>query len=145
MKSAVALTRRSLFGLAALGLAGCKAGSSPPAPRVDPDAAALASARAAEADLLARYDTQIAGATGDTADLLSSRRAAHAAHLAALGGTPAPAPGIGTAAAQPFGTIDRDLRKSSESLRAAALAAVDGKHAALLASVAASHEVMAGV
>ncbi|HVT21119.1 MAG TPA: hypothetical protein VHE57_07010 [Mycobacteriales bacterium] len=124
MKSAVSLTRRSFLGLAALGLAGCKGASPPAARHLDPDASALAAARDAEVALLA--------ATTDPA-----QREAHVAHLAALGGS---APGAATA----IGPSARSLlRSSTTSLRAAALTATSGTHAAVFASIAASHEVLA--
>jgi hypothetical protein len=126
VKSAATITRRSLLGLAALGLAGCKHRSSASTPRVDPDASALATARAVEIELLL--------ATTDPGE-----HARHLGHLAALGGT---AP---TAVATPATTLPRPLlRTSAKSLREAAVAAVDGTHAALFASIAASHEVMLG-
>ncbi|MGN6473027.1 MAG: hypothetical protein ACTHK4_05165 [Mycobacteriales bacterium] len=142
MKSAATISRRSLLGFAALALAACKKGSSASVPHRDPDATALADARASEEAILAMYDAQLAGATGDTADLLTARRAAHAEHLTALGGTPSSPPNIGTSTAQPFGQIGRVLQDSATSLRGAAVAAVDGAHAATLASIAASHQAM---
>lgn len=143
MISAATLSRRSVLGLAALGLAGCKHSSTPSAPRVDPDASALASARAEELALIAAFDGQITGASGDTADALAASRAVHAAHLTALGGTPPPAPTVGTSTAPPFDDIGRELRRSAQSLRGLAVAASAGHNAAILASIAASHEVFA--
>jgi hypothetical protein len=118
-----------LLGLAALGLAGCKAGSSASATHTDPDRSALAVARSAEQVLVAACDA--AGLTAESA--------IHAEHLAALGGSVPVPRALNTPAAHAIRAL---LRDSTDSLRGAALAAVSGAHAAVFASVAASHEVM---
>ncbi|HVT65359.1 MAG TPA: hypothetical protein VHD81_09405 [Mycobacteriales bacterium] len=128
MKSAATITRRSVLGAGLLAIAACKHPSSPPVPHVDPDAAALAEARAMEVQLLSE--------TTDPAE-----RAAHLQHLAALGGT-VPSP---TATTTPVTEPVRvQLRGSADSLRTAAVAASNGMHAAVFASIAASHEVLLG-
>lgn len=130
MKSAVAFSRRTLLGVSALALAGCKHVSPPSAPRTDPDATALAAARATEVALIAACEG--AGLLEDVA--------AHRAHLSALGGRAvAPSP-----SASPLPSEARTLvRSTADPLRNAADIAVDGIHAAILASIAASHAVMA--
>jgi hypothetical protein len=118
-------------------VAGCRHKATPPrVPPVAPDAAALTSARASEQDVLAAYDAAIAVASGADAIQLTADRATHLTHLTALGGPinpPSPPPD----------SISLVLRDSAASLRSAAVGAVDGSKAALLASIAASHEVMA--
>jgi hypothetical protein len=121
------LTRRTVLGAAVVAAAGCttrhgdrRAGAD------DPDSRALAAARAAELALLAGT------AEGSPA------YAAHLAHLHALGGDPAPTPAAGSTA--PPAT---DLRSSVSRLQAAAQTARTGAAAALLASIAASHAVLA--
>lgn len=134
VKPAGALSRRSLLGLAALGLAACTKGSSPAHQAhqegVDPDASALAAAIASEHALIA-----VSEAAG-----LTTQLGLHRAHLAAMGGsviTP-------SATAAPIGTqrIRSLLRSNAAMLRGSAVAAVSGAHAALLSSIAASHEAM---
>jgi hypothetical protein len=138
VKSAVALSRRSVLGLAALVLTGCRNHSTSSQPRVTADAAALASARASEAGLIAAYDAALPSAGRLTARL-SAERAVHSRHLAALGGRA----NVDPAAIGPDRSLRHLLRRSAASLRAAAVGAVDGTQAALLASIGASHEVMA--
>src|SRR5437667_182721 len=74
VRSAATISRRSALGLGLLAVAACKKGSSPSAPRVDPDSSALADARASELAVLA--------AATDPAE-----RALHTQHLTALGGS----------------------------------------------------------
>lgn len=126
------MSRRSLLGLAALGLAACKKGSSPPTPRVDPDATALAAARDGELTLIRSCE-----AVGFTAD-----QNIHTAHFKALGGVFPSAPVMPKLLQTD--EIQSAVRGSVASLRGAAVAAIDGDHAARFASIAASHEVMAG-
>ena len=108
-------------------LAGCT--GSHPTPAVDPDAAALDAARASERTLLAAYAE---GTDGHTV---------HLAHLRALGATmTTPTPG----AVVPAGGV-RPEEATVQPLMAAARNARRGNTAALLASIAASHAVLAGV
>lgn len=129
----MSLTRRALLGGAvALAATACRSRGHEPLAR-DPDAEALVAARDSERALLAAYDTAIATGGAD-APTLARVRADHAAHLAALhvrssAATPAPA-GADLRAAE---------RASAATLRAAAVAAVQGQTAAVLASIAASH------
>jgi hypothetical protein len=141
------LTRRALLGLAGLAVVGCTKHPThvPPKPAVVPDAAALASARSSEAALLATYDAKIASSPLHKRAPLLVARAIHATHLAALHGT-ATGTGTGTGAGSPVGStshVKRALRASAVQLRGLALAATDGTNAALLASIAASHETSA--
>jgi len=102
----------------------------PPAP----DAAALTEARVSEARLLASYDVKIATLPLHKRAPLQVERAIHATHLAALRGTSHERP-----ASRPVQNLPAELRASAQRLRRLALAAVDGSHAALLASIAAAH------
>ncbi|HVX70563.1 MAG TPA: hypothetical protein VHA79_12835 [Mycobacteriales bacterium] len=124
------LSRRSILGLAALGLAGCKAGSSAASGRAEPDAAALVAARSSEAVLVAACM-----ATG-----LAGEAVVHRQHLAALGGTETVPTTLNTPARSAVRAL---LRDNADKLRSAATGAVDGSTAALLASIAAAHEVAA--
>lgn len=94
----------------------------------DPDAATLAAARAGELLLLSSV------AAGTPA------YAAHLAHLQALGGR-LPSPGSPAPDTTPGYA---DLTGSVRQLQAAAQRVRDGAAAARLASIAASHEVLAG-
>jgi hypothetical protein len=98
--------------------------------RVDPDAAVLVSARNSEAVLLAA-----SAAAG-----LVEEAAMHRQHLTALGGVQTVPTTLNTPARS---TIRALLRDSADKLRSAAVGAIDGSTAALLASIAASHEVTA--
>jgi hypothetical protein len=123
----MSVTRRAVLvgGAAAIGVAaaGCRdRDADEPSPRPDsPDRAALLSAYAGEAGLAA------------------ADPASHAEHLAALtaalGGGPSPSVTPTPPPARP----DRAAREGVPVLQAAALSAVDGAVAALLASVAAAH------
>jgi hypothetical protein len=141
VKSAASLTRRSLLGLGALGLAACTKGSSPAAHgadrgSVDPDAGLLASAHGNEQVLVAAYDSAIPSASGAERARLTAERALHATHLHALGKPTPLSPSL------PPGDVDLLLRGSTDLLRGAAVEAADGAHAAVFASIAASHEAM---
>ena len=115
------------IGAAVTVLAGCT--GSHPKPAVDPDQAALDAARAGERTLLAAYAD---GTDGHTV---------HLAHLRALGATlTTPTPG----AVVPAGGV-RPEEATVQPLMAAARNARRGNTAALLASIAASHAVLAGV
>ena len=105
-------------------LAGCRSHRDVAAS--DPDAAAIAAARAGELALLASS----AEGTPD--------HAAHLAHLRALGATP-PSPGATPAPAAPPYT---DVRSSVAVLQTAAARARAGAIAAVFASIAASHAVL---
>ena len=139
----VRLTRRSLLGLAAVAVAGChKAAKHGTATRkLIPDASAIYVARQIEHDLLAGYDKKIAAASAATRPGLVVQRAIHATHLKALG--------TGYAGPARFGNritpgIHAELRQSVGELQQLALKATDGANAALLASIAASHQVSLG-
>lgn len=87
--------------------------------------------------IVGAYDAAIASATGSQLTRLAAERAVHAQHLAALHAAPSATPLPGD--------IKALLRSSVAELRAAAVTAVDGANAALLASVGASHaSVVAG-
>jgi hypothetical protein len=120
------LTRRALLGVGVLVLAGCR--SHARSSSSDPDAAALAAARAGELALLATY------ADG------TPEHATHLTHLRALGGTP-PSPGSTPTPERPPGYTD--VASSVAVLQAAAVHAHDGGTAATFASIAASHTVLA--
>lgn len=121
------LTRRALLGAGLVVLAGCT--SHRTATATAPDAGLLAAARAGELALLA------SSAEG------TPEHAAHLAHLQALGGQVL-APGA-TPASAPTSPSYVDVRASVAVLQSAADRARDGGNAALLASVAASHALLA--
>jgi hypothetical protein len=134
----VQLTRRAALGLGigAVVLAGCNHKKPAAAPSSTPtslaDAAALATARHDEVALVAAYDHLIKHTPISKRGALQVERAIHAAHLAALKGTPDPAQGAHL-------DIQHALRASSQRLRRLSLAAANGANAALFASIAASH------
>ena len=134
------LSRRAVLGIAVLAVAGC--GKHPkPATRAHlsvPDADALVTARNGERALLASYDAKIAHATKRALPHLQVARAIHATHLAALHGTAA-----STADVAVVTHLRHALRASAKQLRTLALAATNGTDAALLASIAASHQASA--
>lgn len=132
-----ALTRRTLLGAALLSVVGCRKPVKlvAPAPAVEPDAAALLSARTIEQLLLASYDAKITRASARNRARLQVARAVHAAHLDALQGTSSTTADIAVVA-----NLRRALRTSVVTLRGLSLAAIDGTNAALFASIAASHE-----
>jgi hypothetical protein len=136
----VQLSRRAVLGIAVLAVAGC--GKHPkPAARAHlsvPDADALLTARNGERALLASYDAKIAHATKRQLPRLQVARAIHATHLDALHGTAA-----GTADIAVVTHLRQALRASAKQLRSLALAATNGTDAALLASIAASHQASA--
>jgi hypothetical protein len=126
-----------------LALAGCSKHShaksaTTPSPRLTPpDDAALQRARDLEQLLVASYDAKIATAKARHRPLLEVQRAIHAAHLSALRAKP-DAAGITVAS-----NLRHALRSNAHELRGLALAATSGANAALLASIAAAHEVSA--
>ena len=128
------LSRRALLaaGVGSVAVAaGCT--SSPPKRVEDPDAAALEAARLRERTLLATY------AEG------SEGHAVHLDHLRALGGA-TPTAGAGPTTPPPSPSPTGTTESSSVApLMAAARAARNGSTAALLASIAASHAVIADV
>jgi hypothetical protein len=137
------LTRRAALkagvGAGALAVTGCHGKTAHPSPtstptQPAPDAAALQSARAAEAELLAAYDAHIKTLPLHRRAPLQVERAIHATHLAALHGRPGDA-----RSATPVDHLAKSLRDSAAGLRRAALGATDGGNAALLARIAASH------
>jgi len=133
----VQLTRRAVITAALVAVAGChsKSKPSPSKPAVLPDAAALGTAGHLEKVLLAKYDAEIRRTPLHRRGALQVERAIHAAHLAALQGLAPPAAGSVAAS----GSTASLLRSSASELRRLALDATNGAHAALLASIAASH------
>lgn len=137
------MTRRALLGVVAVTLVACgkkRNPGTPPTtpPPVPPDTAALTDARKGEEELIAWYDKAIARASLRHRPALQVERAIHVTHRAALRSTPADAVGLPIIA-----NLRQALRTSARRLRRHALAATDGNNAALLASIAASHEVSA--
>jgi hypothetical protein len=134
----VTITRRTLLGCVGLVLAGCRGGSASPAPSPaapGPDAAALAAARQNEVRLLLSYDTAIRHASVKQRPPLQVARALHATHLGALGAKPPPVGQHGPR----IHDLPNALAASARSLQALAVAAHEGRNAATLASIAASH------
>ena len=144
------VTRRAvLVGAVGIVVAACtrrRPGSPPPGP--EPDADALAEAMASEQSLIAAYDAAAPAAGGDAA-YVASLLAAHKEHLAALeqatGATRSATPSSSlTSSPTPAPTEDQ-LRAaetaSARGLTEHAIAVQDGSHAALLASIAAAHQV----
>jgi hypothetical protein len=140
------MSRRTLLGAALVTVAGCtghsaarsRPTSSATTPAAAPDADALADARNQEQLLLASYDAAIAHAKRSARPQLEVQRALHATHLSALG--------VGTSGATDIAVVSglrRALRRSTRRLREQSLAATSGRDAALLASIAASHEASA--
>jgi hypothetical protein len=118
-------TRRAVLGATVAAVAACTSRHrDTPA---DPDAEAVAAARAGELLLLAPL------ASGTPA------HTAHVAHLRALGGTP-PTPGTTPTAAPAPAYADQ--LASVPVLQSAARRAHSGRNAAVLASIAASHAVL---
>jgi hypothetical protein len=135
----VTITRRTLLGCAGLVLMGCRGGSAA-APKQSaaspgPDAAALTAARQGELNLLLSYDTAILRASAHQRPALQVARALHATHLTALGGSVPPAARRGPR----IHDLPAALAASARTLQGLAVAAHDGRSAATLASVAASH------
>lgn len=123
--------------------AGCSSHHPPrplPSTAPDPDATALARALDGELALLASYDAAIQRASVRDQPPLRVARALHAVHVTALRRL--------AASTRTAHGIDRDLpaalRQSADALRTEALAAHRGTTAALLASIAASHQASAG-
>src|SRR3954468_20583492 len=138
------VTRRAvILGAVAMPLAACRPKrqvARPPRPAVDQ--AALDAALAAELALLAEYDARItSGAPPD--DAVAAARAGHADHVRALGGRVTSPTGAAGTATAPTRDLSRLESRSAKNLRRAATSARAGDVAALLASVAASHEVFA--
>jgi hypothetical protein len=135
------MSRRAVLGLVAVTLVACGKKRKPPTPTpvVVPDAEALADARAREAQLLAWYDQAIATALVHQRPALQVERAIHATHRSALHAAPVTSTDL-PAVAPAVTNVRRALRTSARQLRRAALTATEGNNAALLASIAASHE-----
>jgi hypothetical protein len=132
------MTRRTLLGCAGLVLVGCRGGSASPRPSAaaqGPDAAALATARSGELRLLLSYDTAILRAPAHQRPPLQVARALHATHLTVLGASAPPATRLGPR----IHDLPAALAASARSLQGLAVAAQDGRNAATLASIAASH------
>jgi hypothetical protein len=138
------VTRRAvLLGAVAVVAAACrpKHRAAPP-PNQAPDRAVLAEALGAEQALLAEYDAGI-GPDASPDEVVTAARAAHADHVRALGGHVGAPTGPATAKASPRADLSRLERRSAQALRRAATSARSGDVAAVLASIAASHEVLA--
>jgi hypothetical protein len=137
------VTRRAvILGALAIPLAACRPKRHARPAQPPADQAALDAALAAELALLAEYDARVTpGAAPDEA--VAATRAAHADHVRALGGqVPTPSRSAGTPT-RPATDLSRLESRSAKALRRTATAAQSGDVAALLASVAASHEVFA--
>lgn len=132
-----------MLGLAVLTVAGCHRSAHHTAPRVlPPDYGAMSAAHLDEQALIAAYDRARRTATGKELARLNVERAVHATHLAALKGY-SPSTGHTTPRTPTiaFSMIPATLRASADTLRKSALTASKGANAALLASIAAAHEV----
>jgi hypothetical protein len=135
------MTRRTAIGLLVLTAAACQKHSATTGvvrPVVVPDAAALVAARDGERLLLAFYDHAIAHAKRHQLPALRVARAVHATHLEALRGTQ-----TSTADIAAVSNLRHALLASVRRLQALSLAATEGTNAALLASIAASHQASA--
>jgi hypothetical protein len=138
------ITRRSLLGLSAAVLAACSGKKHrPSAAPPHPDDAAMVAAHLEEQALISAYTSALADAKPKQQAHLEVELAVHRTHLAALSGYP-PRPGTAVPIVAPAG-IRRALAASAGTARAAAVDATDGSNAALLASIAASHSVSAGL
>jgi hypothetical protein len=134
----VTITRRTLLGCVGLVIAGCRGGSATPSPSPaapGPDAAAIATARHDEVRLLLSYDTAIRRASAQQRPPLQVARALHATHLSALGAKPPP---VGQRGPR-IHDLPHALAASAQTLRTLAVSAHEGRNAATLASIAASH------
>lgn len=141
----VQISRRAFFGRAmvaasAVTLAACGKHHKPTAPKptATPDADGLSTARHLEQVLLASYDAKIAHASARHRAQLQVARAIHATHLSALHRSQPDSADIAVVT-----DLRRALRQSVTTLRGLAVTATDGANAALLASIAASHETSA--
>jgi hypothetical protein len=141
------ITRRALLaGTVGLGVgvgaAACRPRRSQANGVRDPDTAALAAAVRAERGLLNAHDAVIARETGPGLVDLMQARARHAEHLAALAGRIPPTTQV-TSTAPPSTRAELTALEQATvpALQAAAVAARDGRHAAVFASIAAAHGV----
>jgi predicted small lipoprotein YifL len=137
--TSVQISRRAILVATVLSVAACGKHPKPvpPAPVVNPDAAALLTAQGIERGLLATYNHRIKHASAHEKPGLEVALTMHTAHLEALHGTAGTAT-TGTApAVHPLKAV---LRSSAATLRGLSLAAIDWTNAALFASIAASHE-----
>ena len=123
------LSRRALLVAGIVTLAGCRAHRAA-SHVVDPDAAAWTAARDAEAALVAAF-AALAASSDSVAPVVTIALAHHRAHLAALGGGPAPS-------AAPVAHVP-DVAPTVPMLQQAAITVRSGAKAAVLASIAASH------
>jgi hypothetical protein len=154
VRPAPTLTRRALLGAAVVTVAGCHHSSRRPAAATPPpDAAAIRTATIDELELVATYDKLIRNAPAAKRPALEVERAIHATHLAALHSvnpTGLNPTGLSSPTAGPVRSstvaegIPAALRKSIGQLQSLATAAIVGANAALLASIAASHQVSLG-
>ena len=137
------LTRRTLL-LAAGGLAvtACRPKRSRTPQPAAADVMDVQAALADEQSLLAAYDAAIIRLDAVAATPLVRARSRHAAHVAALTGavpTTSASPTSPPPVATPAERLRVLLRRSSQSLQAAAITVSNGDVAALLASIAAEH------
>lgn len=145
MRADLRLSRRTLLAGAVLTAAGCSShhSASNRQAAVDPDAPLLVRAHDDEATLIAGYDALLAHATGQRRAQLLVQRAAHSVHLEALAVHRNTASASASAAVVPRGSqLQRELTTSARRLQTAAETIRDGGNAALLASIAASHQAM---
>ena len=137
------LTRRALLMAAAgLVLAGCRPRSSRTPALSLADRTAIEDALDAEQELLAAYDAAVARLDAVAATPLARARDRHAVHVAALASasrSPARPTSSPATDAPDLLRLRVALQEGAGTLRTAAVAASDGKTAALLASIAAEH------
>lgn len=96
-----------------------------------------------EQAFIAAYDDALVTASADEQAHLEVQRAVHATHLAALREFTPPAATAPQVPQYRLKTITGTLRSSAAFGHRAAINAVDGSNAALLASIAASHAISA--
>jgi len=143
------VTRRAILaGAVGIVVAACTKRRAAVPPEPAPATGPIAEALAAEQAIIAAYDAAAPPTDGD-ARYLASLLAAHKEHLTALQRAAGVAPSAtGTSAATSSPTpaptesqLQAAERASARRLTDSAVAAADGAVAALLASIAAAHEV----
>lgn len=145
------LTRRSvLWALVGAAATACRpkgGGSAATSPRPGADDTALRAAADVERQLIAAYDGLIASSDAVAAGAMTRARAAHAVHLRALERRLLRRPTVTPTVSVPpasLAAVRAEESASVATLTAAAVTATDGPAAALVASIAASHRVLAG-